>query len=148
MTPLATLEYWHWFIAGATLMIAETLLPGSFLIWFGMGALVTGVLLWAAPGVGWEAQLACFAVVSMLSIVAWRQYRIRHPEPTSHPTLNKRGLAYVGRRFTLADPIVDGVGRLRVDDTLWKITGPDFPAGTHVTVIGVEGNALRVDSAG
>ncbi len=148
MSFIASLEYWHWFIGGATLMIAETLLPGSFLLWFGIGAMLTGLLLLTFPDLGWESQLACFAIISAVSIMAWRQYRVRHPEHSSHPTLNRRGMAYVGRRFTLADPIVDGVGRLRVDDTLWKVTGADFPAGTHVTVIGVEGNALRVDRAG
>ena len=148
MSFVASLEYWHWFIAGTLLMIAETLLPGTFLLWFGIGAMLTGLLLLGIPGMGWEWQLACFAIVSALSIIGWRYYRRRHPEPSSHPTLNRRGLAYVGRRFTLSDPIVDGVGRLRVDDTLWKVTGPDFPAGTHVTVVGVDGNALRVDQAG
>jgi membrane protein implicated in regulation of membrane protease activity len=36
------------------------------------------------------------------------------------------------------------VGQIRVDDTVWRVTGPDCPAGTRVVVAGAEGATLRV----
>lgn len=145
MTALLTqLEPWHWLLAAIALLIAEALLPGSFLLWFGVGAAVTAALLWLAD-LSWQAQWICFALVSVLSIVAWRRFREGHPEQTSHPTLNQRGQTYVGRRYTLVEPIVDGYGKLHVDDTAWKVSGEDLPAGTHVRVTGVEGTVLKVE---
>lgn len=144
---LEALQYWHWFILAVLLMIAETVFPGSFLIWFGVGAAASGVLLLAAPALSWQVQFVAFALVSAASIVGWRRFKERHPETTSHPTLNKRGQSYIGRRFTLAEPIIDGVGKLKVDDGTWKIEGSDLPAGTPVTVVGIEGTILRVERA-
>ncbi len=141
---LMNLAPWHWLLAAIALLIAEALLPGSFLVWFGVGAAVTGALLWLVD-LSWQAQWICFALVSMASIVSVRRYRQRHPEQTSHPTLNQRGQQYVGRRYTLAEPIVDGYGKLHVDDTSWKVSGDDAPAGTHVRVVGVEGTVLKVE---
>lgn len=146
MSALTSLVYWHWLILGIALMTAEALLPGSFLVWFGVGALATGIALLVVPALGWELQLILFALVSGASIIAWRRYRAAHPETSSHPTLNQRGAQYIGRRFTLHKPIVDGVGRLHVDDTQWRIEGPDLPAGTQVTVTSSEGNVLKVQS--
>lgn len=145
MTALLTsLAPWHWLIAAVVLLIAETLLPGSFLLWFGVGAAVTGVLMWLVA-MPWQVQWMCFAIVSVLSIVLVRRFRETHPEHTSHPTLNQRGQSYVGRRYTLAEPIVDGYGKLHVDDTSWKISGDDAPAGTHVRIVGVDGTMLKVE---
>lgn len=144
---LESLVFWHWLILGVMLMIAETMLPGSFLLWFGIGAVATGALLWLAPSLGWQVQLLFFALISVTAIILWRRHRTASPGHTSHPTLNQRGLNYVGRRFTLSDPIVDGVGRLHVDDTMWRIDGDDLPAGTTVVVIGADGTVLKVKRA-
>lgn len=136
--------YWHWFTLSVVLMIAESLFPGSFLIWFGVGALAAGLALLAVPGLAWQAQGVIFALVAVAAIIGWRRYKAANPELSSHPSLNRRGQAYVGRHFTLDAPIVDGVGRLHVDDTLWRVEGADLPVGTQVTVIDVVGTTLRV----
>lgn len=141
---LTTLAPWHWLLAAIALLIAEALLPGSFLLWFGAGAAVTAALLWLVD-IPWQAQWICFGSVSIVSIVLVRRFRERHPEQTSHPTLNQRGQQYVGRRFTLGEPIVDGYGKLHVDDTSWRVSGEDAPAGTHVRIVGVEGTVLKVE---
>jgi inner membrane protein len=144
---LDSLVYWHWLILGVALMIAETLMPGSFLLWFGVGATATGIVVWLIPTLSWQIQLVFFALVSMTVIILWRRYRNANPDVTSHPTLNQRGLTYIGRRFTLNEPIVDGVGRAHVDDSMWRITGDDLPAETTVVVIGAEGTVLKVKRA-
>ena len=141
---LTALTPWHWLLGAVALMIAEALMPGIFLLWFGAGAAATGALLWLWPGMGWQLQWVFFALVSIASIVVMRRYRDGHPEQTSHPALNQRGMSYIGRRYTLAEPIVDGYGKLHVDDTSWKISGDNLPAGTHVRVVGVEGTVLKV----
>jgi membrane protein implicated in regulation of membrane protease activity len=67
--------------------------------------------------------------------------------PPSERRLNRRAEYHVGRLFTLDDAIVDGRGRLKIDDTVWLIAGPDLPAGTHVRVTGVDNTLLCVEPA-
>jgi membrane protein implicated in regulation of membrane protease activity len=141
---LADLSPWHWLLAAVALMIAEALLPGALLIWFGAGAAATAALLWLLPDLAWQTQGVCFGLVSTASIVAVRRWRANNPARTDHPTLNRRGEAYVGRRFTLVEPIVDGYGKVQVDDGTWRASGNDLPAGTHVKVTGVDGTVLKV----
>ena len=141
---LQQMGLWHWLILAVGLFIGEMLVPGTFLVWMGLGAAATGGLLLLVPALPWQAQWLCFAVVSAGSVLLWRRYRRLHPASNDHPTLNQRGMSYVGRHFTLGSPIVDGVGKLQVDDSSWKIMGEDLPAGAHVKVIGVDGTMLRV----
>lgn len=146
-TLLQQMGIWHWLIGAVALFIGEMLVPGTFLVWLGLGAAATAALLWLIPDLPWQAQWMAFAVISVGSVLLWRRYRRRHPEKNDHPTLNRRGMNYVGRRFTLDSPIVDRVGKLQVDDGSWKITGEDLPAGTHVRVVGLEGTMLKVEAA-
>ncbi len=142
-----TLLFWHWWILGGALMIAEMLVPGVFLLWLGIAAGVTGLVAFVAPGLWWQAQAVLFAALSVLSVWSWREYQRRHPTQTDRPTLNRRAEQYVGRRLTLDQPIVNGRGHVRVDDSTWRVEGPDLPAGTNVAVTGVNGTILRVERA-
>lgn len=139
------LVFWHWFVLGVVLLIAEVLLPtGFFLIWIGAAALLVGGVAWAFPGIGWETQAVLFGVLSIASFFVWRRFSPGNPV-SDQPTLNRRGHSYVGRTFTLGTPIVNGIGKLVVDDSQWRISGPDVAAGTQVRVIAVEGTTLKVE---
>ena len=50
------------------------------------------------------------------------------------PLLNRRGEQMIGKVATLTEPIKDGRGRVRIGDTMWRVSGPDLPAGTQVRV--------------
>jgi inner membrane protein len=145
---LEQLTYWHWFILAAILIILEMFAPGAFLLWIGIAASVVGAVLYFVPGMSWEFQFILFSLAAVGSILAWRGYRSKHPVTTDEPTLNRRGAQYVGRVFTLDTPIVDGIGKIRVDDSTWKIEGADCPAGTKVKVVGIENTVLKVETAG
>jgi inner membrane protein len=145
---LEQLTYWHWLILAAILIILEMFAPGAFLLWIGIAASVVGAVLYFVPGMSWEFQFILFSLAAVGSILAWRGYRSKHPVTTDEPTLNRRGAQYVGRVFTLDTPIVDGIGKIRVDDSTWKIEGADCPAGTKVKVVGIENTVLKVETAG
>jgi membrane protein implicated in regulation of membrane protease activity len=142
------LLFWHWFVVGLVLLIAEVLLgTGYFLIFVGAAALIVGVVAWAVPGVvGWEAQLVLFGVLSIASFFVWRRFSPGNPE-SDQPALNRRGHSYVGRTFTLTLPVVNGIGTLHVDDSQWRISGADAPAGTQVKVVAVDGATLKIERA-
>jgi membrane protein implicated in regulation of membrane protease activity len=92
----------------------------------------------------WQAQFIAFAVFSVAAIPLWRRL-VRAGMTTDQPFLNRRAEALVGRIFTLEKPIMDGRGTMRIDDTVWRITGPDVPAGSRVKVTRVDGTALHVE---
>jgi membrane protein implicated in regulation of membrane protease activity len=96
------------------------------------------------PELVWQYQAVIFSGLSVISIALYHRYQAQHPEETDQPALNRRGAQYLGRTFTLQEPISDRVGILRVDDTAWRITGDDLPSGTRVVVIGADGAILRV----
>lgn len=142
---LTLLTYWHWFILALVLVILELALPGVVFLWIGIAAAITGVIKLFFSGLGWEYQVLLFGVLSVVCTVGARLWVRQRPIVTDHPTLNRRGEQYIGRRFTLAEPIINNIGKLRVDDTTWKVTGPDIPAGATVKVTGVDGTALVVE---
>jgi membrane protein implicated in regulation of membrane protease activity len=139
---------WHWLVLGLVLAALEVLTPAFLFLPMGIGAAAVGFMLAVFPGVSWSAQLGVFAAASVVSVLIGRAYLRRHPLRNDEPTLNRRGRQYVGRIFTLDTPIVNGIGKIRVDDSTWKVVGPDVPAGVRVRVIGVEGTVLRVQANG
>jgi inner membrane protein len=135
---------WDWFIAGGVLLILEVLVPGVFMLWLGIAALLVGLI---SLGVDWpwQAQFVAFAIFSVAAIPLWR--RLAHSAKTDQPFLNRRAESHVGRLFTLEKPIIDGAGTIAIDDSIWRITGPDLPTGSRVKVVGVDGTALHVERA-
>jgi membrane protein implicated in regulation of membrane protease activity len=138
-------DFWHWWILALVLTIAEALLPGAFLLWMGIAALLVGLLLWLLPALALEAQLTLFAVLSLVSIGAWRLWQRRHPEASDQPALNRRAEHYVGRVLVLEEPIENGFGKVRVGDSLWRVKGGEAAAGTRVRVTGADGIVLVVE---
>jgi inner membrane protein len=139
--------FWHWWVLGFGLLLVEMFLPTGFaLIWIGGSALLVGLIAWIAPGLGWQVEMVLFGVLAVVSFLLWKKFRSVPPQ-SDEPTLNRRGHSYVGRVFTLGEPIQNGIGMLRVDDSQWRISGADAPAGTRVKVTDVDGATLKVESA-
>ncbi len=65
------LQYWHWLVFGMILIIAELFIPSFTIIWFGLGALTVGALLWIIPEVSLTAQLLLWTIFSALLTTFW-----------------------------------------------------------------------------
>jgi hypothetical protein len=138
---------WTWVVAGVVLIGLEMLAPGVFLIWLGLAAVLTGVAQWAF-NLSWQAQALVFALLAAGAVALGRVLtRNRDEEDPTRPALNRRGQALVGRTFVLDSAIANGTGRIRVDDSFWRVTGPDTPVGASVRVVRVEGTTLVVEPA-
>jgi len=143
----STLGTWNWLIFGFILMALELAAPGVFLFWLGLAALLVGLVSFAVHP-NWQAQLLMFAVFAAAAVPVWRRLASsRGRSGESSPFLNKRTAALVGREFTLEKPIIDGSGTVRIDDTIWRVAGPDAPAGSRVRVVSVDGANLTVAAA-
>ncbi len=145
MPWLENATFWHWWVLAVVFIILEVFSPGAFFLWMGIAASLVGLFLLMLPELAWEYQLLGFAAFSVVSIVVWHLVLKRHPTVSDQSKLNRRGEQYVDRVFTLDEPIVNCQGRVRVDDSTWKIHGSDCAAGAQVKVIGVDGVVLKVD---
>ncbi len=141
-----TIVFWHWWVLGFGLLVAEIMLPGTFCLWLGLSALATGVAAWLLPGLHWQIELLVFAVLSFVTVAAWFRFRPKAAEAADHG-LNQRGRGYIGQVFELVEPISNGFGKARVEDTVWRVAGPELPLGVKVRVLAVEGATLRVEAA-
>lgn len=139
-----------WLAIGIGLVIVEMLTGTFFFLFLGIGALLVSALVWSL-GIGGLAQGVVFGISAIVAVAAW--YRLR-PNPDDRieqlsgaAGLNNPNARFVGREADLAEAIQGGEGRIRLDDSLWFVTGPDLPAGTRVRITGVQGSKLRVEPA-
>ncbi len=145
---LESLGSWGWLIAGVLLLLLEIIVSGIFLLWFGLAALCVGVLALVFD-FGWQTQWIIFAALSVIVVfcwVRWSRNNASEGKGTDEPLLNRRAERQIGRVFTLEEPLVNGAGRVKIDDTVWRIEGEDMPAGARIRIAGVRGSALLAES--
>ncbi len=63
--------WWHWVVLGLVLVVAELAIPAFFVIWFGLGALITGVCLALVPTMSVAAQVFLWTVASLVFVWLW-----------------------------------------------------------------------------
>ena len=133
---VAGLGPWNWVILGFVLLILEIAMPGVFFLWIGIAALMVGViaLLPGAVAFGWQLQVLVFLFLAIASVFIGRRLMSGGGAETDEPLLNKRAEQLIGQIATLSEAIVDGHGRVKLGDTVWRVTGPELPAGTRVRV--------------
>jgi inner membrane protein len=79
--------------------------------------------------------------------LAWYGKRLMDKgDVTDEPLLNKRSEQMIGRLATLTEPVVDGYGRIKIGDSLWRVKGPDLAKGAKVKVTSVVGNELVIEA--
>jgi len=139
--------YWHWLIIAVALIILEILIPGAYFLWMGISAAIVGGAMFVFPQMPILVQILIYAVLSVITVVMYKSYRKKNPLVTDEPALNRRGEQYIGRSFTLTEPIVNGEGKIKVDDSTWKISGADMVVGASVRVIAIEGSILKVEAS-
>lgn len=142
---LAANAPWAWIIAGLILLALELVLPGGFLLWLGIAGVVTGIVVFFEP-IAWPFQWLIFATMALVAIVVWLRWTRSRADQSDRPFLNQRADRFLGQEGVLEEPTVGGFGRLALGDTVWRISGPDLPAGQRVRITGSDGPLLKVDA--
>jgi membrane protein implicated in regulation of membrane protease activity len=137
--------FWYWWIIALILLVVEILAPGFFFLWMAISGFVTGALVFLIPEASINMQVLVFSILSVVTIILWKFYGKKYPITSDHPLLNKRGTQYIGRIFTLYEPIKNGEGKIKVDDSIWKVHGEDCDITTRVKVIAVRGTVFEVE---
>jgi hypothetical protein len=142
---------WSWIVGGLVLLGLELMVPGGVFLWFGISAIVTGILS-LRYAVDVSVQFGFFGVLGLVTVWVWLKL-VRQPakraeaESEAGRFLNDRAERFVGTEAVLNEPITSGFGRLPLGDSVWRVSGPDMPAGRKVRIIGHDGPVLRVEAA-
>ena len=132
-----------WILAGLILLGAETLVPGVFMLWVGLAAIGTGLMLLAVTPPFW---LTVTVFILLLAAGIGLALRLRRSD-RPRPQVNTPTSGLVGRAGVLVEPNSNGP-RVRVGDSDWAARLPHdnaaSPTGTRVRVEGVDGTTLVV----
>ena len=137
--------HWFWLSLGFVLIAAEMVVPGSFLMWLGFAALVTGVAAWLLP-LPLAVEVILFGALALAAVFAAKRWFRDNPIVSDDPMLNDRGARMVGDVVTVVEAIDGGEGRVKVGDGVWTARGEDAPAGARVRIIAVSGGTVTVES--
>lgn len=135
------MAWWLWVLVGIALLVTEMLTSGSlFALFFGAGAIVTGVL--SALGFGEVVQWIAFTAVSLVLVVTLRselKRRIAQGKGTNV-------LELVGEEAILLEDVAAGAtGRAELRGTFWSAriaSGIPLKAGQRCKVERIEGLTL------
>lgn len=144
------LQPWHWAVIGMLLMIGELFIPSFAMLWFGVAALVTALLLWVVP-MGLLSQVVIWLGLSIVACILW--FRLIQPRIKTRTKAGLGGSVIVGEIGMIVSPVLtNGLGVVRfsvpkVGAAEWAcrtLDGRPIEVGTRVIVTAVMGNELIV----
>ncbi len=145
------LEWWAWIVGGIGLILAELVIPSFFVVWFGLGALLVGLLALLIPGLSLTAQLAIWTAASLAMVMLW--FKVFKPgfHKTRIGTAAGEAIGEIGLLVSPVAPFERGKVRFQrpvLGSEEW-VCMADAPiaAGERVKVIAVEGSFLTVSKA-
>lgn len=148
-TATFTLLYWHWILLGIALVLAEIFLVSFTVLWFGLGALLTGILLWLIPAMPATVQLLLWLVFSCGFAVFWfRYFKPRMVDKTQAGISREAAIGESGTVVKVATAHARGKVRFTLpvlgDDEWEFICEQQVQVGDRVHIKDFSGNALIV----
>lgn len=141
------LEWWSWILLGLLLLLGEIVTPGGFYIFFfGVGAVIVGVLSgFDFAGPLWF-QIILFPVLSVLSLWLFREKLLQLTQGEPPQSID----SLIGETAVAVDKIVvNGVGKAEMRGTSWtarNIGDKPLARGERCKVERVEGLTLLLRS--
>jgi membrane protein implicated in regulation of membrane protease activity len=129
-----------WFLAGIAVMLAELVVPGFVILFFGVGCWGAAAAAFLAPG-AYSAQVLVFLIVSVASLLTLRKVAMRvFVGGSEGPESDDLGNVPIGARITLDQDLEAGrTGRVRFRGTLWDAVAEErIPAGSEAEITGVD----------
>lgn len=136
-----------WTVLAVVCLILELGSGDFFIICFSIGAVFAAV--GAAVGLSLYAQLALFALFTMVSLFWLRPFAQRYLHKGEDRRVSNAD-ALMGRQGRVVETVkADGYGRVQIDGDVWKAVtneAADIPAGTNVRVVGRESTIITVET--
>ncbi len=144
-------EWWVWIVGGIGLILAELVVPSFFVIWFGLGALLVGLLALLLPELSLTAQLATWTFASLAMVVLWFKVFKQSFHKTRVGTADGEVIGEIGLLVGAVAPFQRGKVRFQrpiLGAEEWVcLADTAIAAGERVRVIAVEGSFLKVSKA-
>lgn len=138
-TFFLNMGWWQWCSFGVALLAVELMFPGIFMLWFGISALTTALVVFALDISG------IFPIILfLLAGISASFFGHSYQKKRTIQLVNNIEKNFVGRTITLQCAIENGIGREKIDNSYWTLKGSDLDKGEKVTITGVEGNILIV----
>lgn len=136
---------WMWLIGGLLLAGLEIVVPGVYLLWVGLGAILTGTVLWLLPELGPVTQLMVFSLSMFASVAVGFVVQRKSGTDAGATMLNREMESFVGRACEAASEFRNGAGRVRLGDTTYAaISDAEVAEGDPLTIIAIEDGRLVV----
>lgn len=87
--------WWHWIVLGVILVLMELVVPSFTIFWFGLGALLTGLVMAILPEISLKWQLLVFSVSSVGFTFFW--FRLFVPRKKMKSLLEDEEQAAIGQ---------------------------------------------------
>lgn len=147
MDDLGSLDpHWVWLSIGLALAALEMVVPGVYLIWLALAALVTGVLTFVLD-LGVAVQITNFIFLSLIAAFSAKRWLRDRPIQSADPLMNDRQGRMIGQTAVVTHALEGGSGRVRYGDGEWSARGPDLAVGVRVRITGADGTRLIVEPA-
>lgn len=131
-------EYF-WLIVGVILLMLEFIVPGVILVFFGVGGIITAILVWTGVLTSRVAQLAVFGVSSLVLLFALRRYLSRHFKGrVSRQAEYDDRAEYVGKSARVIRKIIpnSAEGRIDFEGAEWKAVAAEvIEEGSLVRIV-------------
>jgi len=142
------IEWWTWIVGGFALILAELAIASFFVIWFGLGALLVGLLLLAMPELSLTAQLALWTIASLAMVVLWFRVFKKGQQRTHAGSADGEVIGEIGLLVSAIAPFARGKVRFQrplLGSEEWTcLADAEIAAGERVKVVAVEGSFLKV----
>ena len=136
--------HWLWLTLGVVLAALEMVVPGVYLLWLGVAAIVTGVMTMAFD-LSVPMQIVDFVFLSLIAAFSARRLLAEKPIESVDPLMNRRGARLVGETVVVTKAFEHGTGRVKHGDSEWLARGPSLTVGQSARIVGCEGATLLVE---
>jgi len=143
------IEWWYWVLAGFILIGLELVIPSFTIIWFGLGALLVGILVAVSPSLPDWLQVLLWALASVAFTVMWFKY-LKPKGDRTHAGLSKEGIIGETGIIIKGTPDSYAKGRIRFRISIlgadeWACFAEEpLNVGDTVIVEDIEGQILKV----
>ena len=142
------IDWWYWVVGGLALVLAELTMATFYILWFGLGAVLVGLVAWVAPGLSATVQITLWIVASVAMAVAWFRVFRHGLDRTRAGTADGDAIGEVGLLVSAVEPFAKGKVRFQrplLGSDEWVCLADEaIAAGERVRVMSVEGSFVKV----
>ncbi len=139
------LLWWHWIVFGIILVVGEIIIPSFVIIWFGLSAIVTGIMDYFLQST-FQVEFTVWLLLSTLLLALWFLF-FRSKKETNSGQANYR---LETKGLVIEDIPAAGRGKVRFESPVlgsseWQASSHEaLTVGTVVCIEDVNGQLIKV----